>query len=60
MQTPAPNTIVRGHVCGVFRVIGPVDVGGSEPHVMLKPVHPETHADGRGQLALPVSALRPL
>lgn len=51
------NSIVKGKVAGTFVVLGERLIAG-ERVVQLKPVHPETHAPLRGELALPADVLR--
>ena len=53
------NQIVRGARAGTFVILGFRLIDG-EDHAQVKPVHPTTHAPGRGEFSLPVSALRPL
>ena len=48
--------IVRGKRCGMFVVLAFRSVGG-EAHVQVKEVNPKTMALGRGEFALPVSAV---
>jgi len=51
------NQVVAGQVAGTFVILGFRRIGGEE-FAQLKPVHPITHKPGRGELALPLSALR--
>jgi len=55
--TFAVNEIVRGARAGTFVILAMRTIGG-EPHAQVKEVHPVTHAHGRGEFALPISALR--
>jgi hypothetical protein len=51
------NQIVKGQAVGTFVILGFREIGG-EQYAQLKPVHPETHEPGRGELALPLDAIR--
>ena len=53
------NEIVKGHKAGVFVILGFRSIGGN-PFAQVKPVHPVTHEAGRGEFALPLTALLPL
>lgn len=48
--------IVKGKVAGFFVVLGDREIGG-EAYYQLKPYNPETGKTGRGELALPKSAV---
>lgn len=49
--------IVKGHIAGTFQIIGFCTLGG-EKHAKLKSYDPATGRVERGQLALPLTALR--
>lgn len=52
------NQIVKGHVAGTFVILGFRTIGG-EQCAQLKCVNPDNHAQtARGELALPLTALR--
>lgn len=51
------NQIVKGRAAGTFVILGFREIGG-EPWAQLKEVNPVTHKPAKGELALPVSALR--
>lgn len=54
------NQIVKGASAGVFVIVGLRKIGG-EDYAQVKPVNPNNHAEiGRGEFALPLSALRSL
>ena len=58
------NQIVKGHVCGVFVILGfrqDPAIFGDEVHAILKEVNPADHTQtAPGELALAISELRPL
>lgn len=53
----ASNQIVRARGEQPYVILGFRLIDG-EDYAQVKPVHPVTHAPGRGEFALPVSALR--
>jgi hypothetical protein len=53
------NQIVKGQVAGTFVILAFRVIGG-EDYAQVKEVHPVTHQMGRGEFALPLSALRPV
>ena len=60
MTTIQVNQIVAGKV-GQFVVLGFRTLPGeSEQYAQVKPYNPATGKAGRGEMALPVSSLRPL
>lgn len=53
------NQIVRGHVAGVFVILGFRNDLAEETYAQLKSVNPNDHTKSYpGELALPVSVLR--
>ena len=52
------NQSVKGKVAGTFAILGFRTIGG-EQYAQLKPVHPVTHEAGKGELALPLTAIVP-
>lgn len=50
------NQIVKGVRCGVFVIVGFRTIDGVA-HAQVKPVHPVTHEAGRGEFALPLTAI---
>ena len=51
------NQIVKGQKAGTFVIVGFRKIGG-EDHAQVKPVNPADHSQvGRGEMALPLSAL---
>jgi hypothetical protein len=59
MNTFQVNQIVKGQVAGTFVILAFRTIGG-EQYAQLKEVHPVTHKTARGELALPLTALRTL
>ena len=56
----ALNQIVRGARSGTFVIVGFRTIDG-ETHAQVKSVNPSNHSQvARGEMALPVSALRAL
>lgn len=51
------NQIVKGHKAGTFVILGFRTIGG-ERWAQLKEVCPLTHRPARGELALPLTALK--
>lgn len=51
------NQIVKGQNAGTFVILGFRAIGGEE-YAQVKPFNPATGATGRGEMALPLSALR--
>lgn len=51
------NQIVKGHAAGTFIILGFRTIGG-EQYAQVKPYDPATGKTGRGELALPLTALR--
>ena len=64
-QTPRRNTmnsfnvnqIVKGAVAGQFVILGFRNIGGEE-YAQVKEYNPMTGKTGRGEMALPITALR--
>ena len=54
------NQIVKGAKAGTFLILGFREIGGEE-YAQLKEVNPNNHAQhGKGEIALPLTAIRPL
>lgn len=54
------NQIVKGISAGTFVILNFRKIGG-EDYAQVKPVNPNNHAEvGRGEFALPLSALQAL
>lgn len=51
------NQIVKGAKAGTFVILGFRNIGG-EQYAQLKPIDPVTHTPGRGELALPIDAIK--
>jgi hypothetical protein len=51
------NQIVKGQRAGTFVILGFRTIGG-EQYAQLKEVHPVTHQPGRGELAMPLTAIK--
>ena len=51
------NQIVKGQRAGTFVILGFRTIGG-EQNAQLKEVHPVTHQPARGELALPLTAIK--
>lgn len=51
------NQIVKGQRAGTFVILGFRTIGG-EQFAQLKEIHPVTHELGRGELALPLDAIK--
>ena len=51
------NQIVKGQRAGTFVILGFRTIGG-EQYAQLKEVHPVTHQQARGELALPLTAIK--
>ena len=51
------NQIVKGQRAGTFVILGFRTIGG-EQYAQLKEVHPVTHQPARGELALPLTAIK--
>lgn len=51
------NEIVQGKVSGTFVILGFRTVGDVQ-YAQLKEIHPVTHRTARGEICLPVSALK--
>jgi len=51
------NQIVKGQVCGTFVILGFRNIDGEE-YAQLKAINPDTHKPKKGELALPIDALR--
>jgi len=50
------NQIVKGKVAGQFVIVGFRNIGGHE-YAQLKPYDNETKQKGRGEMALPLTAI---
>ena len=60
MSTFKVGEVVKGRVCGVFRVRGFRTVGSVEM-LVLKEVHPDDHSvEAKGTLCLPLTSVVPL
>ena len=53
------NQIVKGQVAGTFIILGFREING-EQHAQLKEIDPDTQKTYSGELALPLSAIRPI
>lgn len=52
-----PNQIVKGRNAGTFVILDFRTIGG-EQYAQLKEIDPVTHAPKRGEIALPLTAIR--
>ena len=60
MTNYATNQIVKGAKAGTFVILGFRTIGG-EDYAQLKAVNPSNHAQtAPGEIALPLTAIRPL
>lgn len=51
------NQIVKGQVAGSFVILAFRSIGG-EQYAQVKPYNPETGKTGRGEMALPLTAIK--
>jgi hypothetical protein len=51
------NQIVKGQRAGTFVILGFRNIGG-EQYAQLKEVHPVTHQPARGEISLPLTAIK--
>jgi hypothetical protein len=57
MNSYQVNQIVKGQRAGTFVILGFRTIGG-EQYAQVKEVHPVTHQPARGEMALPLEAIK--